>query len=232
MARDCPDRQRGTNWRSDDRGGAPAGGRPAGRVGDAVDREYESLMQELSGGASGAGPQHRIEAGPGDSSGGGYDANGGGAAASSSTLPPWQQRSAGGGGSGSAAPWARNREERDTGAGGGSVPPWAAGRATDQYSYGAQGGYGAPPPPPSGGQNYGYDYSGYGGAPGSFGAPPGIPPAPPGMPSYYTGVANPPPPPPGDAPPPPVRKTVIGIENDSYKFQPPADAPPPPPPGM
>ena len=42
MARDCPDRQRGADWRN----GAPAGepGRaPAGRIGagDAVDREYE-----------------------------------------------------------------------------------------------------------------------------------------------------------------------------------------------
>lgn len=38
MARDCPDRQRGANWRND----AP-GGPPMGRIGagDAVDREYE-----------------------------------------------------------------------------------------------------------------------------------------------------------------------------------------------
>ena len=41
MAKDCPDRQRGTNWRNDAPGGMP--GRPAGRIGggDAVDREYE-----------------------------------------------------------------------------------------------------------------------------------------------------------------------------------------------
>lgn len=41
MARDCPDRQRGANWRNDAPGGPP--GRPAGRIGggDAVDREYE-----------------------------------------------------------------------------------------------------------------------------------------------------------------------------------------------
>lgn len=42
MARDCPDRQRGANWRND--APAPAPGRgPAGRIGggDAVDREYE-----------------------------------------------------------------------------------------------------------------------------------------------------------------------------------------------
>lgn len=42
MARDCPDRQRGANWRNDAPGGAGPG-RPAGRIGggDAVDREYE-----------------------------------------------------------------------------------------------------------------------------------------------------------------------------------------------
>lgn len=43
MARDCPDRQRGANWRNDGPGGF--GGRaPPGRAigqGDAVDREYE-----------------------------------------------------------------------------------------------------------------------------------------------------------------------------------------------
>ena len=38
MARDCPDRQRGADWRND--GPAPAS---AGQIGggDAVDREYE-----------------------------------------------------------------------------------------------------------------------------------------------------------------------------------------------
>lgn len=42
MARDCPDRQRGANWRNDAPGNA-APGHPAGRIGggDAVDREYE-----------------------------------------------------------------------------------------------------------------------------------------------------------------------------------------------
>lgn len=42
MARDCPDRQRGADWRN----GPPTGGpdrAPAGQIGggDAVDREYE-----------------------------------------------------------------------------------------------------------------------------------------------------------------------------------------------
>lgn len=43
MARDCPDRQRGANWRND------AGGRPAGRIGggDAVDREMEVRLTIL-----------------------------------------------------------------------------------------------------------------------------------------------------------------------------------------
>ena len=51
MARDCPDRQRGANWRNDAPGPVPGRG-PAGRVGggDAVDREYEvsrcSLLSE------------------------------------------------------------------------------------------------------------------------------------------------------------------------------------------
>ena len=52
MARDCPDRQRGANWRNDAPGGAVPGARPAGRIGggDAVDREYEvcSLIIALS----------------------------------------------------------------------------------------------------------------------------------------------------------------------------------------
>ena len=42
MARDCPDRQCGANWRNDAPGAIP-GRAPAGRIGggDAVDREYE-----------------------------------------------------------------------------------------------------------------------------------------------------------------------------------------------
>jgi hypothetical protein len=42
MARDCPDRQRGANWRNDGPGGPP--GPSAGRIGgsgDVVDREME-----------------------------------------------------------------------------------------------------------------------------------------------------------------------------------------------
>ncbi|KAK8171835.1 hypothetical protein BKA80DRAFT_13116 [Phyllosticta citrichinensis] len=225
MARDCPDRQRGANWRNNDRGARPG-------AGDHVDREYESLMAELGGGAApaaigGSGPQHRIEAGPG-----GYDDQG------DRDMKPWQR-----GPTGAAAPWRQSREERD---GGSSAPPWASGGGrggNDSYGYGAQsGGYGAPaapgaapgaapwqqpaavPPPPGGGYGYGY---GYGADPNAaygqpaMGAPPGLAP-PPGMPAMYSGYpvapgtagSPPPPPPPGDAPPPP----------------PPSDQPPPPPP--
>lgn len=226
MARDCPDRQRGASWRNNDRG---SGGRIAS--GDGMDREYESLMAELGGGA----PQQRIEAGPGayennDNYGGGGDRD----------VRPWQR-----GPTGAAAPWRQPREERDRGDSGSAPPPWAnGGRGGNSDSYGgyggAQGGYGAPPapgagaapwqqasagapPPPPGGQPWSYGYAGgydqnssYGQPP--MGAPPGLAP-PPGMPAVLSGFPGagspPPPPPPGDAPPPP----------------PPSDQPPPPPPG-
>jgi splicing factor 1 len=195
MARDCPDRQKGTDWRNND-GAAAAAARPAarvaGRIGDAVDREYESLMQELSGGGPGAGPQGRIEAGPG----GGQD---------DSSLPPWQR-----GATGAAAPWSRPREDRNEDAG--SARPWAAGGAqhnggAQSYGYGNQASYagaqgGSAPwaaqqaaaAVPAAGQAY--DYAAYYAA--AYAAAPG-------MQQYYgaTGVAAPPPPP-GEAPPPPV----------------------------
>ena len=43
MARDCPDRQRGADWRNGPPTGAVPGRPAAGRIGggDAVDREYE-----------------------------------------------------------------------------------------------------------------------------------------------------------------------------------------------
>lgn len=229
MARDCPDRQRGANWRNDDRGGF--GGRaPAGRIGagdHTVDREYESLMQEIGGGgaASAGGPQMRIEGGAGGYDNAGADGYGG----EQRDLKPWQRGPTGG-----PAPWQqRSRDDRDSGSS--AAPPWAAGggRGGDSYGYGGSGGYGAPPPapgaapwqqpaggappPPPGGPSYG-GYPGYP-APGydAYGAPPppppmggsGIPaPPPPGLgPLFqtYPGAGSPPPPPPpGDAPPPPV----------------------------
>jgi len=231
MARDCPDRQRGANWRNDAPGGPP-GRAPAGRIGggDAVDREYEQLMQELSGGApaSGQAPQ-RIEAGPG-----GYD-NGGdnyGSGAGGDTKP-WQR-----GPTGAAAPWQRGGDDRGRGDGyaadGGAPPPWAGGgRGGDGYGYGGQpGAYGAPPgppggaapwqqqappPPPGGAQAYG----GYGGYPGGgYGDPhTGYPPqpgmgAPPGLAAGGLGA------PPG-----------LGALFQQYNGNGAAGTPPPPPPG-
>ncbi|MCJ1337848.1 hypothetical protein MMC09_003132 [Bachmanniomyces sp. S44760] len=245
MARDCPDRQRGADWRND--GPAPAS---AGQIGggDAVDREYEQLMQELSGGApaNGAAPQ-RIEGGTGNYENGNADER---------DVKPWQR-----GPTGAAAPWQRGGDSRgrgdDHGASqGGSAPPWAAGggRGGDNYGYGQQsGGYGAPPgppggaapwqqqaPPPPGGQSgyggySGYPGGGYGDASGAYGSQPGMgaPPglggaagglgAPPGLGALYqsygaNGQAGSPPP-----PPPP---------GDAPPPPPPSDqAPPPPPPG-
>ncbi|EPE09713.1 branchpoint-bridging protein [Ophiostoma piceae UAMH 11346] len=247
MARDCPDRQRGASWRTDGPARPAAGrlGPSAGGSGDAVDREYEQLMQELGGGA---GAPLRLEAGPGPSAG-----------APPSEPKPWQQRPAPTGGP---APWRRANNDRDHEGGGGERPsggpaPWARDRNNrdsdnygggeggrgggDYYGGGQNGGYGgahgppsgpagtAPwqqaqafPPPPS----YG-SYPGYGAPPGMGGAPPGIPPpppggAPPGMPTglnaliqQYSGGAAPPPPPPPGDAPPPP---------------PPSDLPPPPPP--
>lgn len=236
IGRDCPDRQRGQNWRNDDRSGIAS--RPTtGRIGqgDAVDREYESLMQELSGAApASAGPQQRIEAGPG-----GYDdAEGNNHGGENRDLKPWQR-----GPTGAAAPWQqRGRDDRDGGAASGP-PPWAAGgRSADNYGYAGagagagagQGSYSAPPPPGGGAPWHqaappppppppppaGQPYGGYGGypaasydqqAPGygqshAMGAPPGLAPPPPGLGPLFQnyGNAGSPPPPPGDAPPPPV----------------------------
>ncbi|PCH06774.1 Zinc finger, CCHC-type [Penicillium occitanis (nom. inval.)] len=229
MARDCPDRQRGTDWRNN--GGY--GGRGPQRAiggGDAVDREMEQLMQELSGGGSGPNGEapRRIEGGPG-----GYDQD--------SNYKPWQQRGPPAPVS-DVAPWQqRGREQhgrrddyepRDHN----DAAPWAQGRGGGgNYGYGSHhGNYSAPgaapggaapwqqqaPPPPPGGQaGYGYGYSAFPPPPpaGGHGAPPGLSGAPPGLESmYYGGAAAPPPPPPGDGPPPP----------------PPSDHPPPPPPPM
>ncbi|KAI4188174.1 MAG: hypothetical protein L6R41_002299 [Letrouitia leprolyta] len=236
MARDCPDRQRGANWRNDAPGAPP--GRPAGRIGggDAVDREYEQLMQELSGGApvgNGEAPQ-RIEAGPGGYENGGANGYGDG----DRDLKPWQR-----GPTGQSAPWQRDdRGGRDDyGQGAGAPPPWAAGRGggDDYGGYGQRsGGYGGPPggaapwqrqndapPPPSGQQNYGYGGypgGGYGDATGGYGqsgmgAPPGLGGgpsglgAPPGLSAVFQQYSGSPANGAGAPPPPP-----------------PGDAPPPP----
>ncbi|KAL8939155.1 MAG: hypothetical protein Q9216_003509 [Gyalolechia sp. 2 TL-2023] len=246
MARDCPDRQRGANWRNDAPGGPP--GRPAGRIGggDAVDREYEQLMQELSGGApaaNGEAPQ-RIEAGPGGYENGGADGYGDG----DRDLKPWQR-----GPTGQSAPWQRDdRGGRDDyGQGAGAAPPWAAGRSggDDYGGYGQRsGGYGGPPggaapwqrqqdapPPPSGQQNYGYggypgggygDSGGYGQS--GMGAPPGLGGgssglgAPPGLSAIFQQYSGSPANGAGAPPPPPP--------GDAPPPPPPSDQPPPPPP--
>ncbi|KAF7507877.1 hypothetical protein GJ744_010041 [Endocarpon pusillum] len=227
MARDCTERQRGTDSRNEIPGGF---GAPQKRLGggDAVDREYEQLMNELSGNpaaADGDMPPQRIEAGPGmydqgESYGGDRD------------LKPWQRQPTGG-----AAPWQRDRNERprddyvSRDQGGTSARPWASGnRENDNYGgYGGPPGGGAapwqqqqpPPPAPPGGQAA----YGYGAYPGSgydqgYGAPPAA--APPGLSSFlqYGGA---PPPPPGDAPPPPP-------PSGDAPPPPPSDYPPPPPP--
>ncbi|KAK4100119.1 hypothetical protein N658DRAFT_559824 [Parathielavia hyrcaniae] len=237
MARDCPDRQRGASWRNE----GPVA-RPGGRLGggDAVDREYEQLMQELGG--TGAAPA-RIEAGPGPQGpSGGGDAR------------PWARGPTGG-----PAPWrSRNNERENEAAPSGGPAPWARDRGGDRdrdrgyrdggrvggdsYNPGSQGAYGgaAPSAPGTGAAPWhqpvaaptgygGYPtYGGYGapGAPPGMGAaPPGLAPpppggAPPGLPGglnaliqQYANAVPPPPPPSGDAPPPP----------------PPMDLPPPPP---
>ncbi|RFU25868.1 hypothetical protein B7463_g10470, partial [Scytalidium lignicola] len=253
MAKDCPDRQRGTDWRNGPGPGSGSGpgGPTAGRIGagDAVDREYEQLMQELSGGApapNGDAPR-RIEAGPG-----GYNQG----PPPNGDVKPWQR-----GPTGAAAPWRRNDERggndygsRDGPTGG--PAPWQRDRGRGQddrngdYYGGQNGNYGAPPPPPPGGAapwqqpSTGYPpaqpgapyggysapgYSGYGamGAPPGLGEAPGAPPgAPPGLSALlqqFSGTPPPPPPPSGVAPPPPPP--------GSAPPPPPSDQPPPPPPG-
>ncbi|KAF8251720.1 hypothetical protein K440DRAFT_595188 [Wilcoxina mikolae CBS 423.85] len=236
MARDCPDRQRGQNWRNDRPGGAP--GRPGAAGlghGDAVDREYEQLMQELGGSApsiEGSGPQARIEAGPSRDSGYNdtYRDNYGGAeelGPDGHPLKPWQRGPTGG-----PAPWAVNRP-REGGPPkaptGPSAAPWQqpppsgpSGSAAPWQSQpppppppAASGvmPWGAPPPPPPGAA------PGMGGYSSAYGPPPGASyaaPPPPPPPSAY-GIP-PPPPPSGSAPPPPPPPSNSG------------DAPPPPPP--
>ncbi|ETS77027.1 Branchpoint-bridging protein [Pestalotiopsis fici W106-1] len=231
MARDCPDRQKGASWRNDGPPQRPAAGQIGG--GDAVDREYEQLMQELNGG-SGAAPA-RIEAGPGSYNNGGGDNAKPWQRGPTGGPAPWRSRNNDSGNDGGSAPW---RDRGDRGDRGGD-----RGRGSDHHGgndyYGGQQ-YGSGAPSASGGAapwhqaaaaqapaypGYGA-YAGYGSAPG-MGPPPGLPGgnamgAPPGLPGnisaliqqYAGGAAPPPPPPPsGDAPPPP-----------------PGDQPPPPPP--
>ena len=232
MARDCPDRQRGSDMRNQLPGNQ---GPPRARIGagDAVDREMEvssvpfqrvravlthvqNLMQELSGNPSSA-PAGRLEAAPG-----GYDQGGDSYGGESR---PWARPQAAGG-AGGAAPWARENRQESYGDrnGGGGAAPWAQ-QSRPQENYG---GYGAPPgsnaapwqqaPPPPGGNYGGYGgYSGY--DQGGY-----APPAPPGLSDMLQQYSQQqaPPPPPGDNPPPPP--------DWNAPPPPPGDAAPPPPP--
>ncbi|KAG7130613.1 Branchpoint-bridging protein like [Verticillium longisporum] len=226
MARDCPDRQRGASWRNDG-----AGPRPAGRIdgGDAVDREYEQLMQELGGGPADGAPPARIEAGPGSYN---NDQRGG-------DVKPWQRGPTGG-----PAPWrSRNESNQDGGSGGGGgggggsgAAPWARDRNRDRddhRGHGGGGGGGGDYYGGQGGNNYGIQggqnaapwqqapgtqggYGGYGGYSGGYGAPPGMS-APPGIP--------PPPGAPGLGAPPNLTGNLNALIQQYA-----GGAPPPPPP--
>ncbi|KAI9774389.1 MAG: hypothetical protein M1840_004283 [Geoglossum simile] len=255
MARDCPDRQRGANWRNDGGGGFTGRGPPGKAIGqgDAVDREYEQLMQELSGGgapADGSAPQ-RIEAGPGSFDQGGRDSYGGGTFGDDGdrTIKPWQR-----GPTGAAAPWqsrarGEDRERRNDNypsrdGGAGSAPPWASGpggpggsgRDRDPNYPQQIANYGAPPPPggtapwqqpppPPGGQQ---SYGGYGGYPGGgYG----------GQTSAFPPIQNMGAPPglggaPGGGLGAPPGLGALFRDFGGAPPPPPGDAPPPPPPGV
>ncbi|TVY23486.1 Branchpoint-bridging protein [Lachnellula hyalina] len=240
MARDCPDRQRGANWRNDGPGGArpPAAGQIG--AGDAVDREYEQLMQELSGAPPTGDVPQRIESGP---------ANGFEQGPPDADIKPWQR-----GPTGAAAPWQKRSGDqggydgRDSAPAGGAAP-WARdrGRGSDNRGgdayYGGQSGASgsaapwqqqqqqAPAFPGAAVSGYsGYAAPGYtGGYPPqqAMGAPPGLA-APPGLSSAGISAllqqfaGSPPPPPPASSIPPPP--------SENAPPPPPSDQPPPPPP--
>lgn len=236
FARDCTERARGSDWRN----------LPPRGPGDAADKEYENLMNEIGGGTAGN-PSRQIGwqeggAGAGAAPPGGPDLKpwqrgpqGGPAPwevnrqSNQSNPAPWQQRPAPSGPSGGPAPWERSgggggggggyggdREHR--GGGDRGPAPWQQPRGHDR-GHDNYGGYGGG----QGGQG-GYGQGGGGGyGQGGYGAPSGGP-APWMQPQSHTGYGAPgmdsygaPPPP----PPPPG-----GIPPPP----PPSDLPPPPPP--
>lgn len=180
MARDCPDRARGNDWRN-----LP----PRRPAGDALDKDYENLMNELGGGTA-SDPSRQI----GWQEGGAPGDNGDG-----QPTRPWQR-----GPTGAPAPWEQPRQnnaapwqQRDPP---GAPAPWMNRGGHDNHN----GNHNAPPPsgggPPPWMQNrnghapppWQSNAPGYG-APGmDYNAPPPPPPA-----------DLPPPPPPNDVPPPP-----------------------------
>lgn len=234
MAKDCPDRARGADYRNLPERRGP---------GDATDREYEMLMNEIGGGGAGgngAEPQRQIgwqdnnapPTGPGGDGLKPWQRGPSGAAA------PWEQARGGGGGgpapwqqrppapaaSGGPAPWLNRGGQSDNyGGGRGGQDNYGGGRGgQDHYGGGGgRGGYGG------GGYGGGYDAGPPGGGAAPWqqqnrgGAAPWQQPAPGGYGGAHAYGAPPPgmdynappPPPPSDYPPPP----------------PPGDIPPPPP---
>ncbi|KAF7186318.1 Branchpoint-bridging protein [Pseudocercospora fuligena] len=186
MARDCPDRQRGSDWRN-----MPPRRGPE----NALDNDYEKLMNEIGGGGDTTNASRQIAWDGGNPE---ADANGGARPAA-----PWHR-----GPTGAPAPWQQRAEP------GGGPAPWQRQSRDDGNGYG--GGYnGGPPTGPAGGAAP-WARGGGGGAPwqqpqqqqapwqqqqqapwqqqqhGGYDAPPPPPPA-----------DVPPPPPPSDIPPPP-----------------------------
>ncbi|KAA8568660.1 hypothetical protein EYC84_007668 [Monilinia fructicola] len=226
MARDCPDRPRGANWRNDGPPG-PNAVPGQGRIGsgDAVDREYEQLMQELSGGApTSEDAPRRIESGPS-----GYDQ---GASKGNDTRDARDTRDSAPSGP---APWARRGgEDRDRDRGGyqngynapPSAAPWAKqaqppAAPTGPSGYPAQnGGYGA----------YAPGYGSYPTAQPPMGAPPGLNmPAPPGLSSASINAllqqyANSP------TTTASSKQSATTTSRQCSSSTPPSDQPPPPPP--
>ncbi|KAM0695151.1 hypothetical protein Q7P36_005507 [Cladosporium allicinum] len=232
FARDCTERARGSDWRN----------LPPRDSGNAADKEYENLMNEIGGGTAGN-PSRQIGWQEGGAAGAGPGAGPGAAPPGGPDLKPWQRGPQGG-----PAPWEVNRQSgpanpapwqqrpAPTGPSGGPAP-W------EQRSGGGGGGYGgdrehrgggggdrgpAPWQQPRGGHDSygghggghsgGYGGGGYGhggqGAPAGGPAPWQQPHVGYGAPGMDSYGAPPPPPPPGGIPPPP----------------PPSDLPPPPPP--
>ncbi|CAK4033819.1 related to branch point bridging (MSL5) [Lecanosticta acicola] len=185
MARDCPERRPGSDWRN-----MPPRRGPE----NAIDNDYEKLMNEIGGGET-ANPNRQIgwEEGvaPGDANGGAAPKVAPWQRGPTGAPAPWQRPSAGG-----PAPW-QQRSHDDGGYGGGynpgaptgGPPPWSRGG-------GGGGSNSAPwqqPQQQSYGGGHGGSYGGYGGQqPWQTNAPPPPPPS-----------NDIPPPPPGDIPPPP-----------------------------
>lgn len=191
MARDCPDRARGGNWR--EMGGPPQ----RARIENTADSEYEKLMNELGGGGEG-GSQRQI----------GWEESGAGG--EQQNVRPWQR-----GPTGAPAPWAQNRQAtnpapwNNPNRGGGydnsyngvpPPPPPSNGSSLPPWQQQNRGPANPAPWAANGNMGGGYNQGGYGG--GGYGAAPWQQQQ---QQSYYDA---PPPPPPNDAPPPPPPSDV------------------------